>query len=71
MREGEGTNQVPDPDDSDVSSRDADHVGERPVSVRGDDRRDELGESKGTEERVGGSLGKEPAVRTSDENLEF
>ena len=41
---------------------------EAPVTVRGNDRRDELRDAEGTHERIRGALHEEPAVRTSDED---
>lgn len=66
--EGDEPDDVPDPDDTDPSTADALHLGEAPVTVRSDDRRDELSDAEGDEERSAGPLHEEEAVRTSDED---
>lgn len=58
----------PNPDDTDPSTRDGLNLGEAPVTVRGNDRRDELGDAESTHERDRGSLHEEEPVRTRDED---
>ena len=62
----EGT--YPNPDDADPSSRDASNLGEAPVAVSSDDRRDELGNTECTEEGERWALHEKESVRTGDEN---
>ncbi len=59
---------VPHPDDANPSSRDAVNLGEAPVGVDSDDRRDELRDAERTKERVRGHLHEEEAVGTCDED---
>jgi len=54
--QGEVPDNVPDPDDTDPSTRDTSDKGEAPVSVSGNDGRDELSKTEGTHERVRWSL---------------
>ena len=64
-RGGEGRTH---PDDADPAARDAADLGEAPVAVGGDDRRDELGEAERQEEGDRGALHEEEAVRPGDED---
>jgi len=66
--EREEPNDVPDPDDSDPTARNGTDVSEAPVSVRGDDRGNKLGDTEGNDQGDGGSLHEEESVRTGDED---
>lgn len=66
--QGHEPDNVPDPDDTDPSSRDSPDVGEAPVTVSGDDRRDQLSNSEGNQESSRGAFHEEEAVRTGDED---
>ena len=59
---------IPHPDNAEPTSGDAVNLGEGPVGVDSDERREELCEAKSTEERVRGHLHEEEAVRTCDED---
>lgn len=48
--QGQEPDDVPYPDDTDPSTRDASDVGEGPVSVGGNNGRDELGDAEGDKE---------------------
>ena len=61
-------NTYPDPDDTDPTTRDRSDVGEAPVTIGGDDRRDELSDTERTEERIRRTLHEEESVRTGDED---
>ena len=58
----------PDPDDSNPSARNGSDVSEAPVSVRGNDRGNKLGDTEGTEQGGGGTLHEEETVRAGDED---
>lgn len=57
--EREEPDNVPDPDDSDPSSRDTTNLGEAPVSVGGDDRGDQLSQAESEEEGDRGTFHEE------------
>lgn len=59
---------VPDPNDTDPSTRNRMNVGETPVSVSRNDRGDKLGEAESGEEGKGRAFHEEEAVGTSSEN---
>ena len=59
---------VPNPDDTNPATRDSLDVGEAPVTVGSNDRRDELSDAEGTHESNRGALHEEPTVRTGDED---
>jgi len=54
---GEVPNNVPDPDDTNPSTRDGSDVGETPITESGNDGRDQLSETEGNHERIRRSLG--------------
>ena len=58
----------PDPNDTNPTTRNRLNVGEAPVAVRRDDRRDELGNAERTHEGERRTLHEEEAVRTRDED---
>ena len=58
----------PDPDDSDPATRNGTNVGEAPVSVRGDDGRDKLGNAEGDKQGGGGTLHEEESMRAGDKD---
>ena len=58
----------PDPNDSDPSTGNGTNVSEAPVSVRGDDRRDKLGNTESDDQGDGGTLHEEESVGASDED---
>ena len=58
----------PNPDDTNPATRDRLNLGEAPVAVRSDDRRDELRDAEGTHEGERRALHEEEAVRTRDED---
>lgn len=66
--EGEVPDDVPNPDDSDPSTRDTSDVGEAPVSVSGNNRGDQLSDTESTHKRIRRSLGPRRSVRSSDED---
>ena len=68
LRGDERQDTYPDPNDTDPSTRDGPDVGEAPVTVGGDDGRDELGNAEGNDEGGGRSLHEEESVRTRDED---
>jgi len=66
--EREVPDNVPDPDDTDPSTRDGLDVGETPITEGGNDGRNQLGETEGNHESVRRSLGPRRSVRSSDED---
>lgn len=58
----------PDPDDTDPTTRDGTNLGEAPVTVGSNDRRDKLSDTEGTEESERRTLHEEESVRTGDED---
>ena len=58
----------PDPNDSDPTTRNGTNVSEAPVSVRGDDRGNKLGNTEGQEQGDRGALHEEESVRAGDED---
>ena len=58
----------PNPDDTNPSTLDSLNLSEAPVTVRGNDRRDELRKAERTEQSNRRTLHEEEAVRTSDED---
>jgi len=66
--EREVPNDVPDPNDTDPSTRDTSDVGEAPVSIGGDNRRDELSKQEGTHESIRRSLSPRWTVGSGDED---
>lgn len=54
--EGEVPDDVPDPDDTDPTTRDTSDVGEAPVTVSGNDGSDKLSDTEGTHKCVRWSL---------------
>ena len=58
----------PDPNDTNPTTRDGLDLGEAPVAVSSDDRRDELRNAEREEESVGRAFHEEESVRTSDED---
>lgn len=66
--EREVPDNVPNPNDTDPSTRDTVHVGETPISESSNDRRDQLSKTEGTHEREGWSLSPRRTVRSSDED---
>ena len=58
----------PDPNDTNPTTRDGLDLGEAPVAVRGNNRRDELRNAEGTHEGERRTLHEEEAVRTRDED---
>ena len=65
---GEVPDNVPDPDDTDPSTRDRSDVGEAPITESGNDGRDQLSETEGNHECVRRSLGPRRSVRSSNED---
>lgn len=66
--EREVPDNVPNPNDTDPSTRDTSDVGEAPVSEGGDDGRDELSETESTHEGERWSLSPGRTVRSGDED---
>jgi len=66
--EGEVPDDVPDPDNSNPATRDSSDPGEPPVTVSGNDGRDELSDTEGDHEGGGRALSPRGAVRTGDED---
>ena len=66
--EREEPDGVPDPDDTDPATGEDLDVGEAPVGVHSDDRRDDLSDEKGTHESEGRALHE---VRTRDEDKDL
>ena len=58
----------PNPDDTNPATRDCLDLGEAPVAVRSNDRRDELRDAEGTHEGERRALHEEEAVRARDED---
>lgn len=58
----------PDPDDTNPTTLNGLDVGEAPVTVGSDDRRDELSKAERAEQCDRGALHEEPTVRTGDED---
>ena len=58
----------PNPNDSNPSTRNGANLGEAPVSVRGDDGGDELGDAEGNEQGRRRTFHEEEPMGTSDED---
>lgn len=61
--------QVPNPGDRNVSTGNTSDLRESPISVSGDDGRNELSEEEGSDQDSRRTFSEEPSVRTSDEDL--
>ena len=66
--EGDEPDDVPHPDDANPATRDSLDVGEAPVSVRSDDRRDDLRNDEGEHQGNGRPLHEAESVRTRNED---
>jgi hypothetical protein len=65
---GEVPDNVPNPDDTDPTTRDGLDVGETPVTEGGNDGRDQLSETEGNHQGVRRSLGPRRSVRSGNED---